>query len=281
MIKVSVIMPVYNSEKYLKNAIDSVLNQSLKEIELICIDDGSSDKSGEICDTYAKKDSRVRVIHQKNKGICGARNSGIKIAKGEYIGFCDNDDKCLPKMLEDNYLLAKAENADVVRFQRVHVKCYSNGKKEKNKFTRFNKCILKNTDIWKKYIMLFNSGMGVWNGLYKRELIKKNKIEFDEKMKCGYEDKMFNNFVYDKCNKIILNPKVYYYWFQRIDHSASRKFKMNKLVSAFRCYRKEMEICNKHGVNKEAKKYARKIYVVQIRVYIKDVLYKLTNARCT
>ena len=86
-------MPVYNSKKFLEKAICSVLNQSLKEIELILVDDGSSDGSSEICDEFAQKDNRVIVIHQKNKGICGARNIGLKNAQGDYIMFIDNDDE--------------------------------------------------------------------------------------------------------------------------------------------------------------------------------------------
>ena len=93
MILVSVIMPVYNSEKYVYHAAKSVLSQSEKNIELIMIDDGSVDRSGMICDQIAREDSRVIVIHQTNLGICGARNSGLKVAKGEYIAFCDKDRK--------------------------------------------------------------------------------------------------------------------------------------------------------------------------------------------
>ena len=92
MVKISVIMPVYNSEEYLKWAAESVLKQNLKEIELIMVDDGSKDKSGQICDTLKAKDDRVKVIHQKNQGISAARNNGMKAAQGEYIAFIDNDD---------------------------------------------------------------------------------------------------------------------------------------------------------------------------------------------
>ena len=85
--KVSVIVPVYNSEKYLPETIDSILNQKFADFELILIDDGSKDSSGVICDSYAAKDSRVRVIHKENGGICSARNAGLKIARGEYWHF--------------------------------------------------------------------------------------------------------------------------------------------------------------------------------------------------
>ena len=115
-IKVSVIMPVYNSGEYLKTAVESILNQSLKEIELILVDDGSTDGSSERCDEYAAKDSRVVVIHQKNGGICNARNAALKIARGEYIGFSDHDDEYLPGLLENAYDRIVKDDSDVLKY---------------------------------------------------------------------------------------------------------------------------------------------------------------------
>src|SRR3989338_8307313 len=91
-VKISVIIPVYNARKFLKTSVDSVLGQNYKNIEIILIDDGSTDKSGEICDDYAKKDRRIKVIHQKNSGPAAARNTGIENAKGEFLFFADADD---------------------------------------------------------------------------------------------------------------------------------------------------------------------------------------------
>ena len=88
MVKISVIMPVYNGEKFLKHTVQTILDQSFQEFELILVDDGSKDRSGDICDELAKSDARIRVIHQENKGICGARNTGLEAAQGEYIAFC-------------------------------------------------------------------------------------------------------------------------------------------------------------------------------------------------
>ncbi len=90
--KISIIVPVYNVEKYLKECIESILSQTYKNIEIILIDDGSTDNSGKICDEYLKKDSRVKVIHKENGGLSDARNTGIEIASGKYIGFVDSDD---------------------------------------------------------------------------------------------------------------------------------------------------------------------------------------------
>ena len=97
----SVIVPIYKiPDEYLKKCIDSILNQSFKDYEIILVDDESPDNCGEICDEYSKKDSRVKVIHKKNEGVSSARNYGIDIAKGEYIGFVDSDDYIEPKMYE-------------------------------------------------------------------------------------------------------------------------------------------------------------------------------------
>lgn len=92
MPKISIIVPVYNVEKYLRKCIDSILNQTFKDFELILIDDGSTDESGKICDEYNLKDNRIKVIHKENGGLSSARNAGLDIAQGEYIGFVDSDD---------------------------------------------------------------------------------------------------------------------------------------------------------------------------------------------
>lgn len=112
--KVSIIVPIYRVEKYLNTCVDSLLNQNLQDIEIILVDDGSPDKSGEIADTYAQKEKRVKVIHQSNSGLGPARNTGIKAATGEYIGFVDSDDWVKPGMYETLYETAVKENADIV-----------------------------------------------------------------------------------------------------------------------------------------------------------------------
>lgn len=98
---ISVIIPVYKVEKFLHRCVDSVINQTYKNLEIILIDDGSPDNCGNICDEYAKKDTRIKVIHQENQGLSGARNSGLNIAKGEYIYFIDSDDYIKKNTLEN------------------------------------------------------------------------------------------------------------------------------------------------------------------------------------
>lgn len=113
MPEISVIVPVYNCEKYIRKCIESILDQTFKDLELLLIDDGSVDESGKICDEFKLKDKRVKVIHEKNSGVSIARNVGINIAKGKYIGFVDGDDYLAPDMYESLYKNLQENNADI------------------------------------------------------------------------------------------------------------------------------------------------------------------------
>ena len=119
MSKVSIIMPVYNSEKYIKNAVLSVLNQTYKNLELIAVDDGSTDNSLEILNNIKKEDSRLKVYAKENGGISSARNYGIDRATGEYIGFIDNDDEYVPELIADNIKLIVKYNAEIIKFNKI------------------------------------------------------------------------------------------------------------------------------------------------------------------
>lgn len=172
--KVSVIVPVYNNEKYLSCCIDSILNQTFRDIEVILVDDGSTDKSGEICDNYTSIDNRVKVIHQNNTGYWKARKPGRDSAKGEYLLFVDHDDWCESNMIEKLYDGITKNEADIA------VCGYSVD------FTKSNYSIKKNfeKDVVTRNMQEFlyileNKGMSYvfWNKLYKGDIIKRNRIE--------------------------------------------------------------------------------------------------------
>ena len=112
--RISVVIPVYNVGKYLRRCLDSLASQTLREIEIICVDDGSTDESGEILDEYAARDTRVRVVHQENAGAGPARNTGMDLAQGEYLFFCDPDDWCDRRMLKSMYSVAARDKAEIV-----------------------------------------------------------------------------------------------------------------------------------------------------------------------
>lgn len=126
--KISIIVPVYNSSKYLRSCIDSILKQSLSDWELILVNDGSTDDSGEICDEYAVKYPAIRVIHKENAGVSEARNTGLVAATGEYVGFVDSDDTIRPEMYQEMYDAAMENDAEIVMCDAVTV--YPDGRTE-------------------------------------------------------------------------------------------------------------------------------------------------------
>lgn len=259
--KISVIMPVYNSEKLLGKAIDSVLQQNFEDFELILVDDGATDGSGKICDEYAKQYDNVVVIHKENGGICDARNAGLDRAQGEYISFIDNDDLFLPGLLDDNYKLAVKHKADVVRFERRRIVITEDGKEyaEERKGLEHihglidGLCTLNKDDMIKQYSNIRNSGAlnGIWNGLYRRSLIEENNIRFDTGIRFGHEDLMFNLQVFQASERYVFNNKEYYSYFYRYESSTSAKFDTNKIDSIWKIAGFENHMLVQYGKTKE------------------------------
>jgi glycosyltransferase involved in cell wall biosynthesis len=212
---VSVIMPIYNAEKYLPMAIDSICQQTLADWELILIDDGSSDDSRQICEMYQQKDKRIRAIHQKNAGICSARNKGLELARGEYVSFIDNDDVYLPDLLEENYRLAKFYKADILKYGNRYIKhkkfsiddiCVS-GKLNEEKIS-----VIKQAELGGCYREINDRDwlVYVWDGLFRRDWIQEQAVIFDTEFKAGHEDRVFCLQLYPEASCIVINPKIYY-----------------------------------------------------------------------
>lgn len=228
--KISVIVPVYNSEKYLAATLETILNQNFQDFELLLIDDGSTDESGAICDEYEKKDRRIIVIHQENAGICAARNRGLQEAEGIYITFCDNDDIYLSGLLKDNYELAEQYNADVVRFSRCCM-VYKNNQKISEEKTEFSDGVFSSDMFAENFDEINKAGEGVWAGMYRRDFLERHQIKFDEKMRFGYEDFHFITQIYLNSPTVVLNSKTYYCWIMRYEHSTSGKMNINNIES--------------------------------------------------
>ena len=199
---ISVIIPCYNVEKYLSRCIESVINQQYKNLEIILIDDESPDKSGEICEKYAKQDSRIVVIHQKNKGLSGARNTGIELAKGDYLFFVDSDDLIFPNTIKDLYIKAIENEADLVSAE------YIKGKEPLAIIGLDDDTIVGNGAQVLEYV-LKNATWSAWGKLYKRELI--NHDRFLEGYL--YEDFEFVPRQYLKSNKCVHCCKKLYFYF--------------------------------------------------------------------
>ncbi len=199
MIKVSIVVPIYNTGKYLPRCIESLLNQTLKEIEIILINDGSKEDIDSIIKKY--KDERIKYIKKENEGIGKTRNLGISLAKGEYIMFVDSDDFVEEYYSEKLYNEITKTNSDVVISNYFEV---INGNKKEKNYPYFNSSNLKdNPEILNKI------NLSTWNKIYKASLIKNNDIKFDEKLKfedvpfivksleCAQKISKINDFIYD------------------------------------------------------------------------------------
>lgn len=206
--KVTVVVPIYNVEKYLRRCIDSIINQTMREIEIILVDDGAIDNSGNICDEYAKIDKRIKVIHQKNAGLSAARNSGIKIATAQYICFIDSDDYIEEDMIEYLYKGAEKYNSDIACCGFSNI--YENGVIEKvtipTKEIIFSTQEALNIHLFSGYIDVV-----AWNKLYKTKLFK--DILYPEGYL--YEDMLTTYKLLSKAEKISLHPDSKYFYCKR------------------------------------------------------------------
>lgn len=196
---ISIVVPVYNVEKYLERCVESIRNQSLNDIEIILVDDGSSDLCPQLCDKYALEDDRIRVVHKKNGGLSSARNAGMKIARGKYIGFVDSDDSVLPTMYEEMLQVIQKEDVDFVMSD------YNRILRSGNSFLKtlsipagfYNKKKIVDK-IYPSLIMSGNIDYGpllsVWHCLYKLQFLRNNQISFDEDVRWS-EDNIFSAIV--------------------------------------------------------------------------------------
>lgn len=211
-ILVSVLIPVYNAEKYLEKCIKSVTNQSLKNMEIIIINDGSTDKTLEILEKLKRNDSRINIITQENKGVSIARNNALKHVKGEYILWLDSDD-WIEKGLEEVYIKAKQEEADIVVLDYW--------REEENKIFYNEDKINENNIKYINSIFCGKSTVYLWNKLIKTSLYKENKIEFPENIKCGEDLAVLVRLIYYSSKIIKVNKAFYHYVFN--SNSISKK----------------------------------------------------------
>lgn len=219
-ILISVIIPVYKAEKYLNKCIDSVLNQTFKNFELILVDDGSPDNSGAICDEYAKKDSRIKVVHKQNGGSSSARNAGIKVAQGEFINFIDSDDTIPNDSLENLIKVQKENDADFVC--GVLESSYSNNAIQKipfiNKYFDLHEIIDADSEIF-----LSKHFRGPCTKLFRRSILQEEHLFFNEDILYG-EDTIFVYEYLSKCKKVQCANIVVYNYLRNEESLSTRAF---------------------------------------------------------
>lgn len=216
---ISVIVPVYNVEKYLKKCLDSIINQSYKNIEIILVDDGSNDTSGKICDEYEKKDERIKVIHKKNGGLSDARNVGIEESKGEYICFIDSDDYIEPNMIEDLYKACIDYNVKIASCDKIRE--LENGKKVFEKKYESSRMITKKEAY--SNMLLFDPA--VCDKMFERSLF--DEVKFPKGKL--YEDILTTNKLIEQCDNLYHIAKPYYHYIQRNNSIVHQKFSIKKL----------------------------------------------------
>lgn len=251
MPKVSVIVPVYNTEQYLRECVDSLLKQTLTDIEIILVDDGSPDKSPFICDEYARLDSRVKVIHKENGGLSSARNVALDICQGEYIGFVDSDDFVEPTMFEELYNSAKNNDSDI----SICALYNYNEENVVEKLLPFDKNFYKDNEIIDAFLFpLLGENRSekiqkiegfVCRQLFKRKII--GNIRFKSEREYFAEDVMFDFDIYPLCKNIsVVNKPLYFYRYN--GESLSNKYRENvwKMLSNY--LNAEYELLDKLGI---------------------------------
>lgn len=223
-VKISIIVPVYNTEKYLKRCIESIINQTYKNLEVILVDDGSSDKSPLICDEYAKKDKRIKVIHKENGGASSSRNIGMDVATGKYITFVDSDDFIKEDFVEYLYNLCIENNCEIVQCS------FEVGSNEK--FSDTSK--IEKIEVYSNIEALCSRSLKVtpWGKLYKTETIKSIKFPLGI---INEDDATYYKFIYNSKSVCITNKQLYYYY--QSDNSVMRnnsKYKRTDFINIYK-----------------------------------------------
>ncbi len=220
MVKVSVLMPAYNVERFIRKCIESVISQTLEDIEIICVNDGSTDNTGNILDEYAEQDSRIKIIHKENTGYGHSMNTALKNATGEYIGIVETDDFVSEEMFESLYKYAKKNDLDVAKANYYQYTSKKGGHSEffevLKPYGLYDK-VFKPSDMNNQNI--FRVKPCIWSGIYKRDMLIKNDIWFNETPGASYQDTAFAFKVWASAQRAGLMKEAYLHY--RIDNDAS------------------------------------------------------------
>ena len=223
MIKVSVLVPVYNVEKYLKQCINSILQQTLQDIEVICIDDGSTDSSGKILDEYVKQDCRIKVVHKENTGYGDSMNRALEMAQGEYIGIVESDDFIEKEMYQRYYTIAVEKNLDFLKADH-----YEHWDDRRVYRSAYHGSVYNHVFNSKESVEKFdNTNMAIWAGLYKTSFLKSNHIKFNPTPGASYQDVSYMFKVYISAKRgYVLNEAYVNYRMDNVASSVKSKKKI-------------------------------------------------------
>lgn len=275
---ITVIVPVYNNVRYLRKCIDSLLSQTLKTIEILLIDDGSTDGSGDICDEYAKKDERVCVIHKENEGLGLTRNVGMAAARGEYFTFVDSDDYVDPDMYRGLFEQANKYTADVC-FGGITL-FYDNGIKMPSEMILAQE-VYRESEIREKVVpQIIGSapedaheaiiGYSMCTGIYRLDIVKKHGLTFYSERVYKFEDALFKieYFTYAKIVTYVRNP---YYFYRYNPTSLSRAYRTDWVERILASYQKEFDLLEELGYT-DGKRYATRMLLSDVRSCMRSAM---------
>lgn len=290
---VSVIVPVYNTEKYIEKCIKSIIAQTYSDWELLLVDDGSTDESAGICLRYADNDSRIKYLYQENSGVSVARNTGIVSAKGDYIYFLDSDDVAEKELLETAVSSMEDSRADMVYFNTQSLseegEGYWNIPVEEGLFE------FSNYTQWLDFVLFkylnFKINFAVWNKLYRTNIIKSNSIFFDEGVSMG-EDIGFNLKYFLYVKKVLgISQVLHQYWKRSgsiMSEDSSNTFWINDFAVMLKGVKTQLKASdipiscfNKIYIKTMDNQYGKRNDRKQYKPYVKEVKHKLTLACMT
>lgn len=263
--KISVIVPVYNVEQYLDRCMKSILEQSYQNLEIVLVDDGSTDESGKMCEEYALQDSRIKVVHKQNGGLSDARNAGLAIATGEYIGYVDSDDWIDPDMYKKMYEACIKQDAEVAicRYaSEFKDRTISEGTGKVTVFTRDElvKTYVGNDD---RYV-IYNS---VWSKLFRRDLVDGMKFPVGR----NSEDIMYTTRAFCKANKGVYIDSPFYHYMQDREGSIMNEKRSERMLRDEIPFWLEHIDCINEMVSKEAGDYAAYFFYRRMLSYFMDL----------
>lgn len=265
---VSVIIPIYNVEKYLCECIESVTGQSFRNLEIILVDDGSPDSSGEICDEYAERDSRIKVIHKKNGGLSDARNAGMDAANGDYVLFLDGDDYIKRTTVEELYTYAERTKAEIVCFDfEIDLEIASTDM-ELHKHAVDYKTVI-GTEVLISAIDNDDFIPNATSKFYNAGFLKRNNLRFKRGM--YYEDVLFNTMAFMCSKKVVFMHKSFYYYRVRensITTSAPGEKNFKSWLVCARELRKEIANCKEKKKNEALEKSIKYVIIMYLYSYI-------------
>lgn len=286
MVKVSVIVPVYNVDKYLDRCMESLVGQTLQDIEIILVDDGSPDQSPAKCDDYAVKDPRVKVIHKQNQGLGFARNSGLEIASGEYVAFVDSDDFVDLTMYETLYHYSDNGTIDAVF---CGLRRYWNEQKIINRCDVSQHTIFRGNQVRKLALDFISSApecseerryeMSVWHSIYKRETLSQHNLKFLSEREILSEDLPFQVSFFLLANRVTFIPDILYSYCMNNSSSLTNTFSIAKFQRMKNLYAHlNTLVCNIEGYETRTNRfmigYTRSLcmQIVGMHIQMKDKL---------